>query len=142
MATINSYLNFNGNAEEAFNMYQRVVGGEIKMIMRYKDTPEKDKVAAADLDKIMHIALTLEQGRILMATDALESMGRPLKMGNNFSLSLSAASKEEADKLYTGLSEQGESTMPMQNTFWGAYFGMLTDKFGIQWLIDCEGTPN
>lgn len=142
MATINSYLNFNGNAEEAFNMYQRVVGGEIKMIMRYKDTPEKDKVAPADQEKIMHIALALEQGRVLMATDAIESMGRPLTVGNNFSLSLSAGSKEEADTLYNGLSAQGEPTMPMQHTFWGAYFGMLTDKFGIQWMIDCESTPN
>ena len=141
MAKINPYLNFNGNTEEAFNFYKSVFGGEFAMVQRYKDTPGSEKVAQADQDKIMHIALPVGEGNILMATDALDSMGQSLTIGNNFSLSISAGSEAETNTLFNGLSAGGKVIMPPEKTFWGSYFGMLTDKFGIQWMISYDETP-
>ncbi len=135
MAIINAYLNFNGNTEEAFNFYKSVFGGEFSALQRFKDTPEADKLSPGDREKIMHIALPIGNN-VLMATDAMESMGQKLKAGNNFSLSIEAQSKEEADKLFSGLSAGGTVTMPLQDAFWGAYFGMLEDRFGIQWMVN------
>ena len=137
MATLNPYLNFNGNTEEAFNFYKSIFGGEfIGGISRFKDTPEGTKLSAADGEKVMHVALPIGKENILMATDAMESMGQKLTVGNNFYLSLEAESKEEADKLYGKLSLGGKIEMPLQDAFWGAYFGMFADKFGIQWMIN------
>src|SRR5258706_9014056 len=103
MATISAYLNFVDNTEEVFNFYKSVFGGEFGFIMRYKDSPEKDKVPAKDANKLMHISLPIGNGCMLMGTDALDSMGRNLKVGNNFHISISTESKAEADKLYKGL---------------------------------------
>lgn len=136
MATLNPYLNFNGNTEEAFNFYKSVFGREFIALQRFKDTPMADKIASADQDKIMHVALPIGQGNILMATDALESMGQKLTVGNNISLSLEADSEAEADKLFGALGAGGQVTMPLEKAFWGAYFGMVTDKFGIQWMVN------
>ena len=136
MAILNPYLNFAGNTEEAFNFYKSVFGGDFKFVQRFKDTPEGGKVPANEKDKIMHVALPVGKGNTLMATDALESMGQKLKPGNNFYLSLEAESKEEADKLFKGLSADGKISQPLADAFWGAYFGMLTDKFGIQWMVN------
>ena len=138
MATLNPYLNFQGNTEEAFNFYKSVFGGEFITVMRYKDTPEAGKVPAHEQDKIMHMALPIGKGNILMGTDMLESMGQPLQAGNNISLSITVDSEGEADKLFQGLSADGQVTMPLEKTFWGDYFGMLTDPFGIQWMISYE----
>lgn len=138
MATINPYLNFPGNTEEAFNFYKSVFGGEFIMIQRYKDTPEAGTVKEEDKNKIMHIAFPIGKGNILMATDALESMGQPLIQGNNFYLSVGADSDEEATKLFNSLSTGGKITMPLAKTFWGSFFGMLVDKFGIQWMVSHE----
>ena len=138
MATINPYLNFLGNTEEAFNFYKSVFGGEFAMLQRFKDTPEADKVPVNEREMIMHIALPIGKGNVLMATDALESMGHKITMGTNISLSVSAESKEEADKLFNGLSEGGKIDMPLQDMFWGAYFGMCKDKFGIQWMVNFD----
>lgn len=138
MATINSYLNFPGNAEDAFSFYKSVFGGEFAMVQRYKDTPEAGQVPEEDKNKIMHIALPIGQGNVLMATDALESMGRPFTQGNNFYLSIGAQSEEEAETLFNGLAEGGTVTMALAKTFWGAYFGMLNDKFGIQWMVNYD----
>jgi len=135
MKTVNPYLNFPGTTEEAFNFYKSVFGGEFTSLQRFKDTPEANRVAPTDANKIMHIALPIANGNVLMATDALESMGHPLKEGNNFYLSLEADSEEEANKLFNKLSAGGKVSMPMAKTFWGAYFGMVNDKFGIQWMI-------
>ena len=135
MATINPYLNFKGNAEEAFNFYRSVFGGEFLMIQRFKETPEGDKMPANEGEKIMHMALPIGKGNVLMASDALGSMGQSLTEGNNFYISVNADNKHEAEHLYNGLSEGGQVTMPLHNAFWGDYFGMLTDKFGIQWMI-------
>lgn len=134
MASINPYLNFPGNTEEAFNFYKSVFGGEFAMVMRFKDTPEKDRVPEQEQEKIMHIALPIG-GNILMATDALESMGHKLEMGNNMSISISATSFDEGKKLFDGLSADGKVTVPYSRQFWGDTFGMFTDKFSIKWMI-------
>jgi PhnB protein len=137
MLSINPYLNFKGNTEEAFNFYKKVFGGEFAMVSRFKDTPEGPKLCETDQNKIMHIALPIG-GNVLMATDAVESMGQKLTPGNNFFLSINTDSKEEADKIFKGLSEDGNVTMPMANTFWESYFGMVNDKFGIQWMVSFD----
>lgn len=138
MAKANIYLNFDGNAEEAFNFYQSVFGGEFAMVMRFKDTPDGEEVPADLKEKIMHIGLPLAPGNVLMGSDTMEGMGPAYHRGNNFSISLSTESKEESDHLFAGLSAGGKADMPMQTTFWGSYFGMLTDQFGIQWLVDYD----
>ena len=138
MTTLNPYLNFNGNAEEAFNFYKSAFGGEFTMIQRYKDTPDGNKMPADEQDKIMHISLPIGKGNILMATDAVGSMGQGLIAGNNFHLSLTTESKEETDKLFNALSAGGKIKMPLEKTFWNAYFGMFTDKFGIQWMVNYD----
>lgn len=137
MRLLNPYLNFKGNTEEAFNFYKSVFGGEFAMVQRFKETPEADKVPEAERNLIMHIALPVGSN-ILMGTDATESMGFTLVEGNNFSLALSTESEEETDKLYKKLSQGGKETMPPSKVFWGAYFGMLTDKFGIQWILSFD----
>lgn len=135
MKSINPYLNFPGNTEEAFNFYRKIFGGDfIGGINRFKDTPNSDKLNKSDQEKIMHIALPVGSN-VLMATDALPSMGFNVTFGNNFYLSIEADSKEEADKLFQSLSEGGKAEMPMNDQFWGAYFGMVTDKFKINWMI-------
>ena len=139
MAVINPYLNFKGNAEEAFNFYKTVFGGEFAMVMRFKEVPaEAGSNAPEDQDKIMHIALPLGKGNVLMASDVVGDMCNSLTEGNNVTLSLSTESKEEADELYKKLSAGGNVTMPIGDTFWGAYFGMATDKFGINWMISYD----
>ncbi len=138
MATFNPYLNFNGNTEEAFNFYKSVFGGEFITLMRFADTNDGDNLSESDKQKIMHIALPVGKGNILMATDALESMGQQLTAGNNFYLSINTDSKEEADKIYTSLSEDGKIEMAIGDTSWGDYFGMFTDKFGIQWMVSFD----
>lgn len=135
MATLNPYLNFQGNTEEAFLFYKSVFGGEFACIMRFKDMPEGAKLPPADRDKIMHIGLPIGKDTLLMATDALESMGQRLSPGNNFYLCLSPDSIAETDRLFEALSAEGKVTMPLEKAFWGDYFGMLTDKFGIHWML-------
>ena len=140
MKAVNTYLNFKGNTEEAFNFYKSVFGGEFANVTRFGNTPEADKVPEEDKNKIMHIALPLSNGSVLMATDALESMGHTLTPVNNYSICISTESKEETDKLFASLSAGGKVEMPPMQMFWGAYFGMFTDKFGIQWMLNYD--PN
>lgn len=135
MAPTNSYLNFDGNTGEAFNSYKSVLGGEFISLMRWKDAPEADKVPASDHEKIMHLSLPIGKGIVLMATDALESHGHPLTPGNNFYISIDAETEDEAERLFNKLSAGGQVTMALQKAFWGAYFGMFTDKIGIQWMV-------
>ena len=135
MVTINPYLNFPGNTEKAFNFYKSVFGGEFVGLTRFKETQEGAKLNADEKEKLMHISLPIGKGNVLMATDALESMGHILNAGNNFSLSVETESKGEADKIFKKLSEGGKVTMPQSETFWGSYFGMITDKYGIQWMV-------
>jgi PhnB protein len=140
MIAVNPYLNFPGTTEEAFNFYKSVFGGEFINVQRFKDTPEADKIPAGEADKLMHIALPVGPNTILMGTDALESMGQKLSFGNNMHLTLGVSTKEEADRLFAGLSAGGKITVPMSDMFWGAYFGMFTDKYGVQWMISYD--PN
>ncbi len=138
MATINPYLNFPGTAEEAFNFYKSVFEGEFLALQRFKDIPGGENMPADVQDKIMHISLPVGTGNVLMASDAIDSMGHPLTVGNNFYVSVSVDSKEEADRLFSGLSEGGTIEMQLGDMFWGAYYGAFADKFGIQWMISFE----
>ena len=142
MVTINPYLNFNGNTEEAFNFYKAVFGGEFAVLQRMKDTPEGDKVRADEKNRVMHVALPIGKENVLMGSDTFESMGHTLRMGNNMTISVSASSEKEADQIFRGLSSGGKVTMPLEKAFWGSYFGMLTDKFGIQWMVSFDYQQN
>ena len=135
MLKLNPYLNFNGNTEEAFNFYKSVFGGEFRMLMRFKDTPEAGNIPVDARNQIMHVALPLGKDNVLMGTDAPESMGFGLKVGNNVHIAIHTESREEADILFKGLSAGGNVQMPMADMFWGDYYGAFTDKFGIQWMI-------
>lgn len=136
MKAMNPYLNFPGNAEEAFNFYKSVFGGELIGLTRFSDTPEGGKLEPHEKEKLMHVSLPIGKNNTLMATDALESMGHKITPGTNFHISITADSKEEAIKFFNGLSKGGKVSMPLADTFWGDYFGMLTDKFGIQWMVN------
>lgn len=135
MLNVNPYLNFNGNTEEAFNFYKSVFGGEFITLMRFKDMPEGEKMPPDAQNKIMHAALPISKNTILMATDALESLGQKLTAGNNFYISLETETKDEAGKIFKKLSDGGKIEMPIQDQFWGAYFGSFADKFGVQWMV-------
>ncbi|MDP2889621.1 MAG: VOC family protein [Bacteroidota bacterium] len=136
MALINPHINFNGNAEEAFNFYKSVFGGEFATIVRLKDLSSPEfPVAENDANKIMHIALPIGKNS-LMANDVPESMGRVNENENRSKISISAESREEADKLFSGLSAGGTVEVPMDDSPWGSYFGMFRDKFGIEWMVD------
>jgi PhnB protein len=137
MTTVNIYLTFNGNCEEAFNFYKSVFGGEFPYVGRYKDMPSDGgkAVAEEDADKIMHMSLPISKETMLMGSDTGGEWASSYSKGNNFAISISTNSKEEADRLFNGLSAGGQVTMPLNNTFWGDYFGMFTDKFGINWMM-------
>ena len=138
MALINPHINFNGNAEEAFNFYKSVFGGEFVIVMRFKDmaSPE-NPVSENEENKIMHIALPVGKG-FLMANDVPESMGRTNENENRSKISISAESKAEADKLFSGLSTGGQIEFPMGDSPWGSYFGCFRDKYGIEWMVDFD----
>ena len=138
MAQINPHINFNGNAEEAFTFYKSVFGGEFARIMRFKDisSPESP-VTENDANKIMHIALPIGKN-ILMANDVPESMGQTNENENRSKISISAESKEEADKLFNGLSVGGQIEVQIGDSPWGSYFGMFRDKYGIEWMVDFD----
>lgn len=137
MAAVLPYLNFNGNTEEAFNFYKSVFGGEFTAIMRFKDVPSEYKMSDAEGEKIMHVSLPIGQGTMIMGSDVPDSMGKVV-MGTNFYVSISTTSEAEADRLFNGLSEGGHVAMPLEKSFWGSYFGMFRDKFGIQWMVSYE----
>jgi len=139
MAGLYPYLTFNGNCEDVFEFYKSVFGSEFSYLGRFKDMPPGEfEVPEAEKEKIMHVSLPIGKDTVLMGSDSSEAFGRVVKKGDNFSLSLNTEDREEADKLFTALVDGGKITMPMASTFWGAYFGMLVDKFGIQWMVSCE----
>lgn len=140
MKSVNPYLNFAGNTEEAFHFYKSVFGGDFAMVARFRDfgggsmgVPEKD------LDKIMHISLPLGKNAMLMGTDAMESMGQSLAAGNNFSISLETDSAAEAERLFARLSDGGRVDMPLGKTEWAERFGACADRFGVQWMLNYSG---
>ncbi|HEX8278105.1 MAG TPA: VOC family protein [Segetibacter sp.] len=137
MPAVNPYLNFNGNTKEAFDFYKSVFGGEFPMVMRFKDVPPQYKMSESEDEKIMHIALPIGQGSMLMGSDVPEAYG-PVVIGNNFNVSISVESEEEANRLFNGLSAGGQVTMPLEKSFWGSYFGMFKDKFDVQWMISYD----
>lgn len=139
MAQINPYLHFNGNAEEAFNFYKTVFGGEFTMIARFKDMASDEfPIPENEAEKIMHIALPIGKHSILMASDTPESMGKHNENENRSKISISAESKEEADHLFNGLSEGGHIEFPIADSPWGSYFGMFRDKYGFEWMVDFD----
>jgi PhnB protein len=136
MATTNTYLNFNGNCEDAFNFYKSVFGVEFGYLGRFGEMPESDeyKVSDAYKNQIMHVSLQIGNS-ILMGSDCGEEQAPHFVQGNNFSVSITADSKKEAEKLFNDLAIGGTITMPLASTFWGDYFGMLIDKFGVNWMV-------
>ena len=136
MATINTYLNFNGNTEEVFNFYKKAFGGEFAMLQRFGDTPGCEDMPPVEKDKIMHIALPIG-GNLLMGTDVPESMAH-VKNGTSMSISINTDSEQETRDLFEKLSEGGNIQMPLDKMFWGALYGMFTDKFGIQWMVNYD----
>ena len=140
MPQINPYINFNGNTEEAFNFYKSVFGGEFVTIMRFKDMSNPGfPIDENEANKIMHIALPIGKN-ILMANDVPIRMGRVNENENRSKISVTTESKEEADKLFNGLSAGGIIEMPIADSPWGSYFGMFRDKYGIEWMVDFD--PN
>jgi PhnB protein len=136
MALINPHINFNGNAEEAFNFYRSVFGGEFSKIVRFKDLAKPGfPIAEKEANKIMHIALPIGPN-VLMANDVPEIMGKTNENENRSKISISADSREEADKLFKGLSAGGTVEFPIGESPWGSYFGMFRDKYGIEWMVD------
>ena len=137
MTTVNVYLTYNGNCLEAFNFYKSVFGGEFAYVGHYKDMPNEGGQPGLPEDdkKVMHISLPISSETILMGCDTGGEWASNFKPGNNFSISISTDSKESADLLFNGLSAGGIATLPMNKTFWSDYFGMFTDKFGINWMV-------
>jgi len=139
MASINPYIHFNGNAEEAFSFYKSVFGSDFAAIIRFKDmnfegAPNHEKEA----EKIMHIALPIGKHSLLMGSDTPEQLGKHNEMETRSKISISAESKEEADSIFDKLSEGGQIEMPIGDSPWGSYFGMFRDKFGIEWMVDFD----
>jgi PhnB protein len=141
MFKLNPYLNFNGNTEEAFLFYKSVFGGEFEAFSRFSDAPDTPGMQAlpeVDKSKVMHVSLYIGNGMRLMGTDVLPSMGHKPVVGNNISLSLAPDSEAETRRLYEALSAGGDVEVPLETMFWGALFGMVTDRFGIKWMVNFE----
>ena len=139
MITINPYLDFNGNCEEAFEFYRSVFGGDFPYISRYKDMPQNSEHPLPEelKEKIMHISLPISQETTLFGSDAVEQFSGKANFGNNISLMVNAQNKAEVDSLWAKLSVGGKVTMALMDAFWGDYFGALTDKFGVNWMLIC-----
>ncbi len=140
MTTINPYLTFNGNCEEAFNFYKSVFGGEFRHIGKFKDMPKDRKYPISDSDKnkVMHVSFPISKETILMGSDTSGEWKERFNQGNNFSISIETDSKDEADRLFNELSQNGLIIISMNKTFWNSYFGMFTDQFGIQWMVSYD----
>lgn len=134
---VHPYLNFDGTAEVAFDFYRSVFGGEFKGKSKMSEAPDGNKLPEEEQNRIMHIALPIGDGIFLMASDIIPSFGHKLQSGSQTYVLLDAENKEEADRLFKGLSEGGEIEMELQDMFWGDYFGSFVDKFGIRWMINC-----
>jgi PhnB protein len=143
MALINPHMNFNGNAEEAFTFYKSVFGGEFAKIMRFKDLESSEfPVAIKEENKIMHIALTIGKSNMLMANDVPEAMGKTNENENRSKIVINAKTKEEANKLFNGLSVGGQIEGPIGDSPWGSYFGCFRDKYGIEWIVEFDPKYN
>lgn len=140
MATINAYLTFDGTCEEAFNFYKSVFGGDFPMVGKFGDMPPQEgmpPISDEVKNRIMHMSLPISAETVLMGSDTMPGI-HDHQVGNNISLSINTDSREEADHIFNGLSAGGKVSMPLADTFWGAYFGMWTDKFGINWMVNYD----
>ena len=143
MALINPHVNFNGNAEEAFTFYQSVFGGTFAKVIRFKDLASDEfPVAAKEENKIMHIELPIGKMNRLMGNDVPEVLGKVNEQENRSKISISTESKDEADKLFNGLSAGGAVEYPLGDSPWGTYFGMFRDKYGIEWMVEFDANGN
>jgi PhnB protein len=143
MALISPFLHFNGNAEEAFTFYKSAFGGEFTKVLRFKDIASAEfPVAEKEANKVMHIALPIGKNNVLMASDVPEILGKVREDENRFKITIGAESRQEADKLFNGLSKGGNIEMPIGDSPWGTYFGMFRDKYGIEWMVDYDPKNN
>jgi PhnB protein len=143
MSKVSTYLNFPRNTEEAFNFYKSIFGGDFSRggIARFRDIPQSEgmpSIPEEDKNLVMHIELPILGGHLLMGTDAPESMGFTMKKGNNVYINLEPDTRVETKKLFDALSAGGKVTMELQDMFWGSYYGSCTDKFGVQWMFNCD----
>ncbi|MDX1284353.1 MAG: VOC family protein [Draconibacterium sp.] len=144
MTTVNVYLTYDGNCEEAFNFYKSVFGGEFTFLGRFKDMPPMEGVPPMDGpigERVMHVSLPISKETVLMGSDSGGEWGPKLEVGNNFSISVNVDSKDEADRIFKSLSEGGQVQMEMQSTFWGDYFGNFIDKYGVGWMVSFPENP-
>ena len=137
MTQLNPYISFDGKAEEAFNFYKSVFGGDFQAVLRWAENPQCAEFTDEDKNKIMHIALPVGDS-VIMGSDHVGGPGRPFVEGTNFAVTISPDIRKEADRLFSGLSAGGTEVMPMQDMFWGGYFGVFVDKFAITWMINCD----
>ena len=141
MARTSTYLNFAGNTEEAFDFYRSVfrtkLNGEIRRMGEAPPVPGRPPLSDAERNLVMHVELPILGGHVLMGTDAVASMGHTVRFGSNVSISLEPDDRREAERLFQALAEGGQVTMPLQDMFWGALFGSVTDRFGVQWMVNC-----
>ncbi|MFD1315498.1 VOC family protein [Namhaeicola litoreus] len=138
---INVYLTFKGNCKEAFDFYKQVFGNDFAMISTFAEMPPQEglpPLSNEDLQRIMHVTLPVNGDTVLMGSDCPSYMDKEFILGNNFSISINTKNKAEAESFFKKLSVNGKVTMPMSVTFWNAYFGMLTDQFGINWMVNCD----
>lgn len=137
---IHSYLTFDGKAEEAFRFYEKVLGGKLTEIHRFGSMPQHGdhELTPEQKNLVLHVGLEFPDGQLIMASDIIDGMGPKLREGNNFSISLHPDTKQEADRLFQSLADGGTITMPIEDQFWGDYFGSLTDRFGINWMVNCS----
>ena len=137
MTTVNTYLTFNGNCEEAFNFYKDAFGGDFDHIGKFSDMPENPEfpVAKSDKNKVMHVSFSVGNTTLMGSDTGGGEWAEKYNPGNNFSVSINADSRKEADRLFSELSENGKVIMSMNKTFWGSYFGMFVDKFKVQWMV-------
>ena len=143
--TANIYLTFNGNCREAFEFYKSALGGDFSYVGTFEEMPPQENMPHlpdSEKQKIMHISLPISNETVLMGSDTSEVFGKPVKFGNNFSISINIESNEEADEVFNKLVEGGKVIQPMDKTFWSPYFGMLTDKFGVNWMINVDQGEN
>jgi len=144
MKKVNIYLNFKGNCLEVFNFYKSVFGGEFSYFGTFGDMPPQEgapELSEKQKSQILHVSLPIGEQTVLMGSDSLGIWGPQPTFGNNFSISLSVDTKEDADKHFELLSQGGKIGMPLADMFWGSYFGSFTDKFGINWMVSCD-TPS
>ncbi len=138
MKTINPYINFNGNCEEAFNFYKSIFGGEFNYFSRFEEMPGDQPIPKELAKQVMHVGLPISKETVLMGSDTSENFGGKVSQGTNFSISIDFDSESEAKEVFEKLSEGGKVFMPLEKTFWGALFGMFVDKYGIQWMVNYE----